>query len=200
MKINKNVWGVLAFFPWMVIVSVVAIHMTQGLQPVVNLSLFGLIAYAFIALTLFAIWIIFTIHSWRNKRIEWVLIMLFLSPFVYPIYWWKYIRHPQLQLYESSTSLDKENIKPFLEKLNKAIDSGLDLDKTNELLSFTFNVDLDDQKQTEFFVTHKNQKVLVRYSVYAEDIDSFGIYIFTSKELSELIDSEMAALFEEFGN
>ena len=106
MKINKNVWGVLAFFPWIVIVSAVMIHMTQGLQPVVNLSLFGIIIYAFIALTLFSIGILFIIHAWSNKRIEWVLILLLLSPFVYPIYWWKYVQHPQLQLYESSRFLD----------------------------------------------------------------------------------------------
>ena len=132
-------------------------------------------------------------------------ILLFFSNFAYPVYWWKYLRKSQLQgiqetqLYESSTSFDKENIKPFLEKLNKAIDSGFGLNKVNELLSFTFNVALDDQKQTEFYVTHNQQKTLIRYIVNTEDLDTFGIYIFTSKELSELIDSEMAALFQELG-
>ncbi len=199
MNINKTIWEILAFFPWMVIISAVVVHTTLGLQPVVNLSLFGLITYTLIAVTLFAIWIIFTIHAWKSERIEWVLIMLFFSIFAYPIYWWKYIRTLAPKLYESSTSFDKENIKPFLEKLSTAIDSGLDLDMINELLNFTFNVALDDQKQTEFYVTHNNHKVLIKYSVYADDIDSYGIYFFTSKELSELINSEMDTLFEELG-
>ena len=199
MKINKTTWEVLALFPWIVIISMVAVHTTLGLQPVVNLSLFGLITYALIALTLFAIWIIFTVHAWKSERVLWVLIMLIFSIFAYPIYWWKYLRNPQ-QLYELSTSFDKENIKPFLERLNKAIDSGLDLEKINELLNFTFNVTLDDQKQTEFYVTHNNHKTLIKYSVYADDIDSYTIYIFTSKELSELINSEMDTFFKKIGN
>lgn len=199
MKSNKTIWGVLAFFPYMVIVLAVATHLTVGLQPIVNLSFNGIFIYVFIALVLCLIWIMFTVHALRNKRIEWALIFLFLNIFGYPIYWWLYLRNPQLQLYESSTSLDKENIKPFLQKLNKSIDSGLGSGKVNELLNFTFNVALDDQKQTDFFITHNNKNTLMRYSVFAEDIDTFGIYIFTSKEVSELIDFEMDALFEELG-
>lgn len=58
---------------------------------------------------------------------------------------------------------------------------------------------LDDQKQTEFYVTHNGYNVLVMYSVYADDIDSYRIYFFTSKELSELINSEMKEFFEKPG-
>lgn len=201
MKLNKTVWGILAFFPCMVMIFAIATHLTLGLQPVVNLSLIGVFIYVFIALALFLIWVMFTVHAWRNKRIEWVLLFLFLTILGSPIYWWIYLRNPQVQLYESSTSLDKENIKLFLEKLNKTIDSGLGLGGgVNELLDFTFSVALEDQKQTEFFVIHNNKNTLMRYSVFAEDIDTFGIYIFTSKEVSELVNYEMSTLFDELGD
>jgi len=186
-------WAFLAIFPWIVVFSVVFFD----LPPLITLPSNELLLVLFVCIILVVISIAYTFHAWKNKRTDWAIILFFFSFFAFPIYWWLYIKKEHLKLYESSSSFDKKMILPFLIRLSNAIDSGFNLKKVEKLAEFTFKVALDDQKQTEFYITHQNQKVKMIFSVFADDIDSYAIYIFTSKQVSELIDQEMEALFEE---
>jgi hypothetical protein len=116
MKLNQTTWEALALLPWMVIFSAVVIGLSLGLPSIADLSLLGLIIYVLLAVAVLVAWIVFIVHAWRSGRTGWAISIFILSIFACPVYWWKFVRTPPSQGYESSTSLDKENVKPFLEK------------------------------------------------------------------------------------
>jgi len=100
---------------------------------------------------------------------------------------------------EASMNFDLENVKPFLSRLSKIVDSGINDQKVNEMLLFTSSVPVEDQKDMEFTVVYKGKKTPIRYSVFMDDIDAPDLYFFTSPELATAIESEMSKYSNELG-
>lgn len=135
--IKKEMWQVAAFFPWMIIFSFVIVHFSLGFTPIQYQSLFGIIVWILFAVALFAIWLAFSMHAWANKslfmneRLFWLWLVFFFNMFVYPVYWWKFIKNIPVYCFQSVEEWNKEQgIDPdnaLESKLEILADYGLEL-------------------------------------------------------------------------
>ncbi|MEN8188435.1 MAG: hypothetical protein ABFS19_01215 [Thermodesulfobacteriota bacterium] len=100
---------------------------------------------------------------------------------------------------ETSMNFDIENVKPFLSRLIRIVDSGINEQQVNMMYEFTQSVPVESQKEMSFKVKYKGQNISFRYSVFMDDIDAPDLYFFTSPDLAAEIESEMDKFTEELG-
>ena len=94
-------------------------------------------------------------------------------------------------------NFDLENVRPFLEQVNRNLNLGLDVDK---LVEFTESLEIGDEKRLEFSVQFKGQTLGMIYQVYMDDIDAPDLYFFVeTEELETALQSEMVAFAESLG-
>jgi len=99
--------------------------------------------------------------------------------------------------HEASMNFDKENVRPFLERVNSNLSLGLDVDK---LVEFTESLEVGEEKRLEFSVQYNGQTLGMIYQVYMDDIDAPDLYLFVeTEELESAIQSEMVAFAESLG-
>lgn len=202
-NVERVLWGIMSIFPWLLILALLAQHtFFGGIPPLVDQTNHQLIITVLIIIALSYIWIAFTIHAISNPdfsasvKLQWVLLIFFGNIFVYPAYWWYHIKdiNSQQRIYESSFRLTRDMISPALTRLSGVFDSGFDIAKINELYDITVSVEPGAQRETVFEVTQDGGNEVLIYRVFADDIDSFSVYIYASKKLVEKIDTQMQSL------
>jgi len=94
-------------------------------------------------------------------------------------------------------NFDLENVRPFLEQVNRNLSLGLDI---NKLVEFTESLEVGDEKRLEFSVQYNGQTLGMIYQVYMDDIDAPDIYFFVeTEELETALQSEMVAFTKSLG-
>ncbi len=95
-------------------------------------------------------------------------------------------------LYEASASFDSDIVEPFLERLNKEKDLGLDV---NNLVEFTESVPHDEEYTKELEVTYRGKVTKLEFHVFKDAPYAPDLYFFTP---SEELATEITSLFEVF--
>jgi hypothetical protein len=100
-KNQKIIWGVLAIIPWIWFLAVVIFQFIfPDTFPEPEKYRF-LIEYWYLIsiIALMIIWVMFIYHVKKNKfipeekRTLWIWIVVFGNMYVYPVYWWHYVRN-----------------------------------------------------------------------------------------------------------
>lgn len=101
------------------------------------------------------------------------------------------------QRFETSANFDRENVRPFLERLNSSLALNLDVAKLSELVAKT----AIEQEQSQSIVARfRGEDVQVVFRVFMDDVDSPGIYFISeSKPLADAIDTQIREFTEELG-
>lgn len=99
---------------------------------------------------------------------------------------------------ESSTSLDLADVTKLLSRVEKLVDSGIDVEV---LYDFTASTPVDVERAKNLSVMYRGHKYKLVYQVYMDGIDSPSIYwLAASPGLIGEIDHQTEVLFEQFGN
>ena len=94
-------------------------------------------------------------------------------------------------------NFDLENVRPFLEQVNRNLRLGLDV---NKLVEFTESLEVGEEKRIEFSTQFKGQSLGMIFQVYMDDIDAPDLYLFAeTEELATALQSEMVAFAESLG-
>jgi len=104
-----------------------------------------------------------------------------------------------MELHESSTSFDMENVRPFLIRVSGMIDSGFGETEVDQVMDAIESLALEQETDLSFQIFHSGSATQLRISAFADDIDVADVAFFTSKALAEAIDSEMQVFFDELG-
>ena len=100
---------------------------------------------------------------------------------------------------ESSMNFDAFNVKPFLERVSGSISEGFGQDEIDRIVSLLTELQVDEEKELTFSITHDGQPVELRVLVVLDDVDSPNLYFFSPRQLAAQIDAEMHRLCEEQG-
>ncbi len=93
--------------------------------------------------------------------------------------------------FESSMNFDLELVRDFLDQIEDALELGLEVD---DLVEFTENTEVEDERQRTFDVDFRGDEVSMTFVVFMDDIDAPDIAFFVSDEdLADEIDKQMQA-------
>ena len=102
-------------------------------------------------------------------------------------------------LYESSTSFDLENVRPFLMRVSGMIDSGFGEAEVDQVMGVINALAWDEETEFSFVIVHAGSESELRLTAFADDIDVADVAFFSSKPLAEAIDAEMWVFFDDIG-
>ena len=103
------------------------------------------------------------------------------------------------ELYESSTSFDAGDVRPFLLRVSGLIDSGFGETEVEQVMDAIGSLALEEEKELSFQIVHSGSAAQLRLTALADDIEVTDVAFFSPKALADAIDSEMALFFEELG-
>ena len=101
------------------------------------------------------------------------------------------------ELHEASMNFDMENVKPFLERANKNLKLGLNIE---QLIKHTSSVRPESEKSISLQATYLGKSIPLTYKVFMDDINAPDLYFFTpSKGLADALNNELVRFADELG-
>lgn len=102
-------------------------------------------------------------------------------------------------LKESSANWDKENVRPFLERVSGLVERGFAAKEIDTVMQTIDKMDVDDETDMDFSIRYKGKTMPVNIRIFMDDIDSPDIAIMTCCELAEKIDDLTVRFCEQLG-
>jgi hypothetical protein len=94
------------------------------------------------------------------------------------------------KLHEFSTNFDADLVRPFLERVQRLIESGFGAGEVEQVCQVVATLPHDQERTLEFQVQHAGSVTPFRIQVFMDDIAAPDIYFFTSAMLARQIDVE----------
>jgi hypothetical protein len=104
-----------------------------------------------------------------------------------------------VQLQESSSSFDMENLEPFLQRVMKLIPQGFTLREVSQVIEMAKTMAHEEEKEIEFKIQFAGQPSIFKVRIFMDDVDTADTYFFSPSGLATRIDAEMEQFFEELG-
>lgn len=104
-----------------------------------------------------------------------------------------------MEFQESSGNFDLENVRPFLERIKRLIESGFSDAEINQIQEAAEEMEVDEEKVFEFPIKFKGSVTVLQVKVFMDDVAAPDVYFFTDSELAEEIDKQMRKFFDDLG-
>jgi len=98
---------------------------------------------------------------------------------------------------ESSSNFDIENVRPFLERVSRLIESGFGETEILQVCAVIDAMEHDEEKEREFPIGYAGIACHLRVGIFMDEVDTPDIHFFTTPELALQIDDEMEKFFDE---
>ena len=99
-------------------------------------------------------------------------------------------------LLEASMNFDADMVGPFLERVSALI-GGFGPEEISKLQTVVDELEVEDERELRFQVTHNGQLVPMNIRIFKDDEDAPDLYFFAPRKLIEEIDKVMHAFCEE---
>jgi hypothetical protein len=101
-------------------------------------------------------------------------------------------------LAEASMNFDANAVEPFLQRLSPLI-MGFGPTEIGQVLKAVDELEVDDERELCFQVTHHGQAVPLNIRIFKDDVDAPDLYFFAPQKLVEEINQQMNVFCEEYG-
>ena len=98
---------------------------------------------------------------------------------------------------EFSANFDSEDVRPFLERISKHVESGFDFDQIELLCRAIASLELDQEATMEFPVCCQGQESKLEVHLFLDDTDSPDLYFWAVPGLISHIEAEHSSFFEK---
>src|SRR5688572_28303227 len=78
----------------------------------------------------------------------------------------------KVDLKESSTNFDSEEVRPFLERLKPLIESGFSDKEILQVQKTLESMKVDEEKELEFPIRYKGQQTVLRVTIFMDDVNA----------------------------
>ena len=104
-----------------------------------------------------------------------------------------------MELEETSTNFDTENVLPFLRRIEPLFEAGFSDGEISQVQKMLENLKVEEEKELEFPIQYHGEKSVLQIKIFMDDVDSPDVYFYTHPKLVKEIDTEFEKFADELG-